>query len=118
MTKVPRPRARAPIAPPEPQRPLLSFLPWPFPRSPKAPPPQLYHAEFVDTFGSECSVSQSTNPERSEFVWVGVDKPKRPLEEDDALRMRLSREQAAELWPVLKHFAEGGRVEESPRKTA
>jgi hypothetical protein len=80
-------------------------------------------ADFTDGNGEGCSIQESSAVE-SDFLWLGVNEtiPKVlvrgegwkdvPLPEDalTASRMHLTRENAAALWPLLKRFAERGRL--------
>ncbi len=90
--------------------------------------------KFLDAYGEECSIQKSSSAE-DDHIWLGVHSPKPqmmaryappewrtpgpeelngwvdvPLPEGTSIasRMHLSREQVAELLPVLQHFVDTG----------
>lgn len=85
--------------------------------------------EFTDAYGEECSLQKSSLA-TNDCVWLGVSKVQlleegwlpefpmrvRPLPPERAHgirvhgRMHLTREMAAELVPLLQHFAETGEL--------
>lgn len=96
--------------------------------------------EFTDLYGEKCSIQKSSLAE-IDAIWIGIDKPvpmllhgdarrlglgngetsgwvKYPLPEcvELAGRMHLTREQVAELLPVLQCFVETGDLPDCPLK--
>lgn len=81
-------------------------------------------ADFKDGNGYDCSIQESSAAE-SAHLWLGVNDPNPvhfpangtgwhpyPLPENVqcTTRMHLTQEQAADLWPLLKRFAETGEL--------
>ena len=77
--------------------------------------------EFIDFYGSKCSLQKSSIIESEEFIWFGVSKADHkagPPWMDVTLpgnvscfsRMHLSQTQVKELLPYLIHFAETGEI--------
>lgn len=64
-------------------------------------------AEFVDRYGSECSIQESSLMEPA--LWLGVDKD---FNEDErprgGHRMHLTPQMVKDLLPLLKHFVKTG----------
>jgi len=70
--------------------------------------------EFVDSYGSKCSIQKSSNAE-ADFIWFGVDEPFHRTEPDYPVRMHLSQNQTKKLIPLLLRFAINGSLE-APKK--
>lgn len=93
------------------------------------------HISFLDSYGVKCSIQKSSNIS-VDSIWIGVDnaEPKLlasdarkfgiktrqefgwvsyPIPEDVLLttRMHLTREQVAELLPILQKFVETGGID-------
>jgi len=80
-------------------------------------------AEFTDSYGHKCSIQKSSAATR-DCIWLGIDKPKLTVFEDDShgkyvttempknfdvdSRMHLTIDQVAMLLPVLRQFVETG----------
>ncbi len=56
--------------------------------------------EFIDRYGESCSIQESNLPTKN-CIWLGF---------DDANRMHLTQEDAAELAKVLIYFAGTGKL--------
>lgn len=63
--------------------------------------------EFVDLYGSECSIQESSIATQS-CLWLGVDKDFN--NDRTSHRMHLTQEMAADLIPLLQHFVEHGSL--------
>lgn len=64
--------------------------------------------DFIDSYGQECSIQESSNiiPR----IWLGVDTD---LEKKHVnQRMHLTQEQAKNLLPLIQFFAKNGRLPE------
>lgn len=81
-------------------------------------------ADFKDANGVECSIQESSAAEQS-LLWLGCNDPnamqfpgnntgwhpyKLPENVQCTTRMHLSREQVAELLPLLQQFVESGEL--------
>ena len=80
--------------------------------------------EFVDSYGAQCSIQESSSDEPR--IWLGINRPdvKRltgvpgvgwvdvelPEGAEVFGRMHLNREHVAELIPMLQHFVDTGRL--------
>ena len=78
-----------------------------------------------DQHGTECSIQKSSSA-MDDFIWLGIDNPKLTVFKDESMgqylettlpktwmvdsRMHLSREQVAELLPILQKFVETGEL--------
>lgn len=62
------------------------------------------HGPFVDSYGSVCSIQQSSNASEP-HIWLGVD---RAFNGQDGTRMHLTRPMVAQLLPLLQHFVATG----------
>jgi hypothetical protein len=83
------------------------------------------NGKFTDSYGNVCSVQKSSSA-MDDFIWLGIDKPKLTVFENENMgkyietvlpktwmvdsRMHLSRDQVAELLPVLQKFVETGEL--------
>lgn len=84
--------------------------------------------EFLDRLGEECSV-QKASLATDDCIWIGIDHPKPkilasklhneltgwidyPIPDDVKIygRMQLTREQVAQLLPILEKFVETGDI--------
>lgn len=81
--------------------------------------------KFKDSYNNECSI-QKSSAAMDDFIWLGIDKPKLTVFENENMgkyietvlpktwmvdsRMHLSREQVAELLPILKKFVDTGEL--------
>ena len=81
--------------------------------------------KFKDQHGSECSL-QKSSAAMQDCIWLGIDNPKLTVFEDEKMRayinttlpknwmvdsrMHLTREQVAELLPLLQKFVETGEL--------
>jgi len=65
-------------------------------------------AEFVDLYGSQCSLQKSSLA-TDDAIWLGVDKHFKP-DVSTNVRMHLSRAQVRQLLPVLQRFVDTGNV--------
>jgi hypothetical protein len=81
---------------------------------------------FEDSYGNKCSIQKSSSIDDS--IWFGIDNPKLTIFEDEKMgrymvttlpktwmvdsRMHLTREQVAELLPILQRFVETGEIYE------
>ncbi len=64
--------------------------------------------EFVDKYGSECSLQESSLAFIS-CVWLGVHKNSPHYNDDGTTsRMHLTQDMVKELLPLLEHFVETG----------
>ena len=68
---------------------------------------------FTDLYHSSCSIQESSlATERA--IWLGCNEGVHHHVTGACMaRMHLSREMAAALWPMLKHFAETGELKET-----
>lgn len=66
----------------------------------------LLSADFLDRFGQECSIQESSYQEE-DCIWFGVDKD---LRGDQGARMHLTRDMVREVIPVLQHFVRTGAL--------
>jgi hypothetical protein len=80
------------------------------------------NGKFVDSYNNQCSIQKSSAMD--DFIWLGIDNPKLTVFKDESMgqylettlpktwmvdsRMHLSREQVAELLPILQKFVETG----------
>jgi hypothetical protein len=70
--------------------------------------------EFADGNGEPCSLQESSTAER-DCIWLGCDRsppPHHVTGEELSPRMHLTREQVAELIPLLQHFVDDGMLPE------
>ncbi|MFN3802171.1 hypothetical protein [Belliella pelovolcani] len=81
--------------------------------------------KFTDLYGEKCSVQKSSLA-TDDAIWIGIDKPKLTVFENEQMgkylvtempknfsvssRMHLNREQVAELLPILQKFVETGKL--------
>ena len=81
--------------------------------------------KFKDSYNNECSI-QKSSVAMDDFIWLGIDKPKLIVFENENMgkyietvlpktwmvhsRMHLSREQVAELLPILQKFVDTGEL--------
>lgn len=81
--------------------------------------------KFVDSYNNQCSIQKSSSA-MDDFIWLGIDNPKLTVFNDESMgqylettlpktwvvdsRMHLSREQVAELLPILQKFVETGEL--------
>jgi hypothetical protein len=83
------------------------------------------NGKFVDSYNNQCSIQKSSSA-MDDFIWLGIDNPKLTVFKDESMgqylettlpktwmvdsRMHLSREQVAELLPILQKFVETGEL--------
>lgn len=83
------------------------------------------NGKFKDSYNNECSI-QKSSAAMDDFIWLGIDKPKLTVFENENMgkyietvlpktwmvysRMHLSREQVAELLPILQKFVDTGEL--------
>ena len=83
------------------------------------------NGKFVDSYNNQCSIQKSSSA-MEDFIWLGIDNPKLTVFKDESMgqylkttlpktwmvdsRMHLSREQVAELLPILQKFVETGEL--------
>ena len=83
------------------------------------------NCNFEDSYNNQCSIQKSSSA-MDDFIWLGIDKPKLTVFKDESMgqylettlpktwmvdsRMHLSREQVAELLPILHKFVETGEL--------
>ncbi len=83
------------------------------------------NGKFKDSYNNECSIQKSSSA-MDDFIWLGIDKPKLTVFKDEDMgqylettlpknwmvnsRMHLSREQVAELLPILQKFVDTGEL--------
>lgn len=83
------------------------------------------NGKFTDSYSNECSI-QKSSAAMDDFIWLGIDKPKLTVFENENMgkyietvlpktwmvdsRMHLSREQVAELLPILQKFVDTGEL--------
>jgi hypothetical protein len=81
---------------------------------------------FIDRYGNQCSVQKSSLA-TEDAIWLGIDNPKLTVFQDKQKgkyiitdmpetfsvdsRMHLTREQVAELLPILQRFVETGEID-------
>ncbi len=67
--------------------------------------------EFKDRYGAACSIQKSSLAEE-DCIWLGCEHETihDVTGEKCGARMHLTQELAADLWPMLKHFAETGNL--------
>lgn len=65
-------------------------------------------ADFVDLYGAECSIQDSSLMDE-EAIWLGCNDGVHHMGECLA-RMHLTREMVAELIPILQKFVETGSI--------
>jgi hypothetical protein len=81
---------------------------------------------FIDRFGNKCSLQKSSLA-TEDAIWFGIDDPKLTIFENEGMgkyiitdmpktfsvdsRMHLTREQVAELLPILQRFVETGEID-------
>ena len=64
--------------------------------------------EFTDAYGKQASI-QTSSWATTDAIWLGLNEGVHHHVTGECLaRMHLTREHAAELWPLLKSFAETG----------
>jgi hypothetical protein len=82
-------------------------------------------AEFIDSYGQKCSIQKSSAATR-DCIWLGIDKPKLTVFEDDShgkyittempknfdvdSRMHLTIDEVKMLLPILQKFVETGEL--------
>lgn len=72
--------------------------------------------EFKDGNGDACSIQESSAAEDS-FIWLGCDEGTHHHVTGECLaRMHLTQQHAAELIPILQHFAKTGKMPDTLRK--
>jgi hypothetical protein len=69
-------------------------------------PRNFLYANFKDRYNQDCSLQESSLADEA-AIWLGVDKD---LNGAKSSRMHLTQEMAAELWPILKLFAQTGFI--------
>ena len=83
------------------------------------------NGKFVDVYNNQCSIQKSSSA-MDDYIWLGIDNPKLTVFKDESMgqylettlpktwmvdsRMHLSREQVAELLPILQKFVETGEL--------
>lgn len=69
--------------------------------------------KFKDRNGADCSIQKSSLA-TEDCIWLGCEHETvhDVTGEKCGARMHLSRDMAADLWPLLKRFAETGELEE------
>ena len=83
------------------------------------------NGKFTDLYGEKCSIQKSSLA-TDDAIWLGIDKPKLTVFENEqrgnylvaempknfsvSSRMHLNREQVAELLPILQKFVETGEL--------
>jgi hypothetical protein len=83
------------------------------------------NGKFTDLYGKKCSIQKSSLA-TDDAIWLGIENPKLIVFEDESMgqyletnlpktwmvnsRMHLSREQIAELLPILQKFVETGEL--------
>lgn len=83
------------------------------------------NSKFTDLYGEKCSIQKSSLA-TDDAIWLGINKPKLTVFENEQMgkylvtempknflvnsRMHLSREQVAELLPILQKFVETGEL--------
>jgi hypothetical protein len=81
--------------------------------------------KFKDSYDNDCSIQKSSSA-MDDYIWIGIDNPKLTIFKDESMgqylettlpktwqvdtRMHLSREQVAELLPILQKFVETGEL--------
>lgn len=81
---------------------------------------------FIDRYGNKCSIQKSSLA-TEDAIWLGIDDPKLTIFENEGMgkylitempktfsvdsRMHLTREQVAELLPILQRFVETGEID-------
>jgi hypothetical protein len=79
--------------------------------------------KFKDSYNNECAIQKSSSA-MDDYIWLGIDKPKLTVFKDENMgeyletklpenwrvysKMHLSREQVAELLPILQKFVDTG----------
>lgn len=83
------------------------------------------NGKFKDSYDNECSIQKSSLA-TEDCIWLGIDKPKLTVFENENMgkyietvlpktwmvhsKMHLSREQVAELLPMLQKFVDTGEL--------
>ncbi len=66
-------------------------------------------AEFIDRYGSQCSIQESSLATEA-AIWLGVDIPFKQYSNLGSTRMHLTQEMARDLIPLLELFVEKGEL--------